>query len=73
MTCASPPGAALSSYRLRDGVPAVRDLCVVARDDLGILAGAIRFWPVRVGRPRRSCSDPSPSTRRGRARGWARR
>jgi predicted N-acetyltransferase YhbS len=48
--CFAPGRTALSSYRLRDGVPAVRDLCVVARDDLGILAGAIRFWPVRVGR-----------------------
>jgi predicted N-acetyltransferase YhbS len=50
-TCASPRGGRLlSSYRLRDGVPPVRDLCLVARDDLGIIGGAIRFWPVRVGR-----------------------
>jgi predicted N-acetyltransferase YhbS len=48
--CFAPGREALSSYRLRDGVPPVRDLCIVARDDLGILAGAIRFWPVRVGR-----------------------
>lgn len=48
--CFAPGREALSSYRLRDGVPPVRDLCVVARDDLGILGGAIRFWPVRVGR-----------------------
>jgi predicted N-acetyltransferase YhbS len=69
--CFAPGREALSSYRLRDGVCPVRDLCLVARDDLGILGGAIRFWPVRVGRPRRSCSAPSPSTRRARARGWA--
>jgi predicted N-acetyltransferase YhbS len=50
-TCASPLGGRLlSSYRLRDGVAPVRDLCLVARDDLGIIGGAIRFWPVRVGR-----------------------
>ncbi|MFW5655652.1 MAG: GNAT family N-acetyltransferase [Roseicyclus sp.] len=48
--CFAPGREALSSYRLRDGVAPVRDLCIVARDDLGILGGAIRFWPVRVGR-----------------------
>lgn len=47
--CFAPGREALSSYRLRGGVPPVKDLCVVARDDLGILGGAIRFWPVRVG------------------------
>jgi predicted N-acetyltransferase YhbS len=47
--CFAPGREALSSYRLRDGVPPVRDLCLVARDDLGIIGGAIRFWPVRVG------------------------
>lgn len=45
----APGREALSSYRLRDGVPPVRELCCVARDLEGILAGAIRFWPVRVG------------------------
>lgn len=48
-TCFAPGRTALSSYRLRDGVPPVSDLCQVARDDLGIVAGAIRFWPIRVG------------------------
>ena len=47
--CFAPGREALSSYRLRDGVEAVADLSLVARDDLNILAGAIRFWPVRVG------------------------
>jgi len=45
----APGREALSSYRLRDDVPPVPGLCHVARDDLGILAGAIRYWPVRVG------------------------
>ncbi len=49
-TCFAPGREALSSYRLRDGVPPVANLCRVARDDLNIVAGAIRFWPVRVGR-----------------------
>lgn len=47
--CFAPGREALSSYRLRDGVPPVADLSRVARDDLGVLGGAIRFWPVRVG------------------------
>ncbi|MGR3514093.1 MAG: GNAT family N-acetyltransferase [Paracoccaceae bacterium] len=44
----APGREALSSYRLRDGVDPVPDLCYVARDELGIVAGAIRFWPVHV-------------------------
>lgn len=47
--CFAPGREALSSYRLRDGVPKVAELCLVARDGEGILAGAIRYWPVRVG------------------------
>ena len=48
-TCFAPGREALSSYRLRDGVPPVAGLSHVARDSAGILAGAIRYWPVRVG------------------------
>ena len=47
--CFAPGRTALSSYRLRDGVDPVAGLCLVARDGLGIVAGAIRYWPVRVG------------------------
>ena len=47
--CFAPGREALSSYRLRDGVPPVAALSLVARDRDGILAGAIRFWPVLVG------------------------
>lgn len=47
--CFAPGREALSSYRLRDGLPPVRGLSLVARDGQGIVAGAIRFWPVRVG------------------------
>ncbi len=46
--CFAPGREALSSYRLRDGVPAVAGLSHVARDPDGILSGAIRFWPVVV-------------------------
>ncbi len=48
-TCFAPGRTALSSYRLRDGVSPLMGLSHVARDDLGILAGAIRYWPVRIG------------------------
>ncbi|MEP2715594.1 N-acetyltransferase [Pseudophaeobacter sp.] len=46
--CFAPGREALSSYRLRDNVPPVPGLSQVARDELGILAGAIRFWPVHI-------------------------
>ena len=48
--CFAPGRTALSSYRLRDGLPPVPGLSQVARDEAGILTGAIRFWPVRVNR-----------------------
>jgi len=47
--CFAPGREALSSYRLRDGIAPVRGLSLVARDAGGILGGAIRFWPVRIG------------------------
>lgn len=47
--CFAPGREALSSYRLRDGVVPVGALCLTARDPDGILAGAVRFWPVQVG------------------------
>jgi predicted N-acetyltransferase YhbS len=45
----APGRTALSSYRLRDEVAPVAPLCRVARDENGIIGGAIRYWPVRVG------------------------
>jgi predicted N-acetyltransferase YhbS len=47
--CFAPGREALSSYRLRDGVPPVAHLSLIARDAFGSLAGAIRYWPVQVG------------------------
>jgi predicted N-acetyltransferase YhbS len=47
--CFAPGREALSSYRLRDGVDPVAELSLVARDEQGVLAGAVRYWPVRVG------------------------
>ena len=43
----APGRAALSSYRLREGVATEASLARVAWD--GAVIGAIRFWPVRVG------------------------
>ena len=47
--CFAPGREALSSYRLRDGIAPIPELCLVARDSQGIIGGAIRYWPVRVG------------------------
>ena len=45
--CFAPGREALSSYRLRDGIDPVKALSRVLRDG-DVLAGAIRYWPVRV-------------------------
>ena len=47
--CFAPGREALSSYRLREGVAPVGALCLVARDEEEILAGAVRVWPVLAG------------------------
>lgn len=47
--CFAPGRELLSSYRLRDGVPKVAELCLTARDEYGSVAAAIRYWPVTVG------------------------
>ncbi len=46
--CFAPGRQALPSYRLRDGVERIVKLCLVARDRDGILAAAVRYWPVLV-------------------------
>ena len=48
----APGREALSSYRLREDVAPVGALCLVARDAYGVLAGAIRYWPVVIGEGR---------------------
>lgn len=40
---------ALSSYRYREGVSSILELCYVLRDEFGVLVGVIRFWPVLIG------------------------
>jgi predicted N-acetyltransferase YhbS len=49
-TAFAPGRTALSSYRLREGVSPVSDLCVIARDEFEAVAAAIRYWPVRIGK-----------------------
>lgn len=48
-TCFAPGRTALSSYRLREGVDPVAELCLMARDEFDAVVAAIRYWPVRVG------------------------
>lgn len=45
----APGRAALSSYKLREGAEPIPELCTVARDEYNVLAGCIRYWPVRIG------------------------
>ena len=40
---------ALSSYRFRDGVEPIKDLCLIMRDEYNVLVGSIRFWPILIG------------------------
>ncbi|MBV0890536.1 N-acetyltransferase [Paracoccus sp. Z118] len=47
--CFAPGRSALSSYRLREGVPKVAQLCLCLRNGADAVVAAIRFWPVRVG------------------------
>ncbi|QUS35655.1 GNAT family N-acetyltransferase [Falsirhodobacter algicola] len=46
--CFAPGRTALSSYRLRDGVPPVAGLSAVLRDPEGPIAAVIRYWPAEV-------------------------
>lgn len=72
-SCFAPGREALSSYRLRDGAPPVPALSHIARDPDGILSGAIRFWPVDVGRARALLLGPIAvhPTRQGEGLGGA--
>ena len=45
----APGRTALSSYRLRDGIEPEAALSLAARDEYDTLAGAIRYWRVRIG------------------------
>lgn len=50
--CFAPGREALSSYRLRDGIAPIPDLCLLLRDEHGAIGGAIRCWPVQIGAAR---------------------
>ncbi len=45
----APGRTALSSYKLREGISPIETLSTVARDEYDSLAGAIRYWPIRIG------------------------
>ena len=48
--CFAPGRELLSSYRLRDGVAPIPELCLLSRDaETQTLGGVIRCWPVRIG------------------------
>ena len=47
--CFAPGRTALSSDRLRNGVPPVRELCLTLRDEDGTLVAVIRYWPALIG------------------------
>lgn len=44
----APGRKALSSYRLREDVPCVPELCRVISGEDGTIGGAIRCWPIRI-------------------------
>ena len=46
--CFAPGREALSSYRLRDDISPIGELCFVVRDELGAVGGAVRFWEVQI-------------------------
>lgn len=45
----APGRGALSSYRLRQHVAPISELCLVARDEFDAVAGCIRYWPIKIG------------------------
>lgn len=51
----APGRTALSSYQLREGVPPIAELSTIVRDEYDAVAGAIRYWPVRIG----ECGAPA--------------
>lgn len=51
----APGREALSSYRLRGASDPVAALCTVARNELDIIVGAIRYWPIAIGDARVPC------------------
>ena len=50
IAASAPTARRKTSYRFRDGVPPLAELCFVAEDEDGELVGAVRYWPVMAGR-----------------------
>ena len=47
--CFAPGRERLSSYRLRERVAPIREMCLISRDADGTIGGVTRAWPVRIG------------------------
>ena len=48
-TAFGPGRTAKTVYRLRAGIDPLPDLSYVAIDDVGVLVGTLRYWPVSIG------------------------
>ena len=46
--CFAPGREALSSYRLRDDLGPISELCFLLRDETGAVVAAVRFWKVQI-------------------------
>ena len=46
--CLSPSREALGSYRLRENVKPIMELCYLTRDKTGAIFSAIRYWPIKI-------------------------
>jgi predicted N-acetyltransferase YhbS len=46
--CFAPGREALSSYRLRDDLSPIGELCFLVRDETGAVGGAVRFWEAQI-------------------------
>ena len=45
----SPSRVHLSSYSLRHGVPKIDSLCYIAKNNVGVVVGVVRHWPILIG------------------------
>ena len=46
--CLSPSRKVLSSYRFREDVEPIKELCYLTRDKTGSVFSAIRYWPIKI-------------------------
>lgn len=46
--CFSPSRKVLSSYRLRENVKPISELCYLAKDETRSILSAVRYWPITI-------------------------